>query len=198
VLSYMLKKSQITLVQNMKMDVGATGFAPVEGTSWYAVYVRSRFEKKTYDDLIKKEIDCFLPLIEEVRIWSDRKKKVRAPLFPGYLFVRINPRNKLSVLESDGVVRFVSNGTKLSRVPDEQIDWIRIVIGYPDVLQREEAVSVGQQVEVLAGPFRGIKGLVTRRKGTTRVVIMLESISRSVSVEVAPEYLASVTAVSSN
>jgi len=64
-------------------------------------------KKKVYEDLGKKEVETFLPLIEEMHIWSDRKKKVMEPLFRGYIFVKTDLRDKETILMTDGVVRFV-------------------------------------------------------------------------------------------
>jgi len=72
---------------------------------WYAVYVRSRYEKKVNRDFIDKRIECFLPLLETWRQWSDRKKKVSEPLFRGYVFVRIDMKSEhIKVLDTEGVV----------------------------------------------------------------------------------------------
>ena len=156
---------------------------------WYAVYLRSKFEKRTCNQLQKRQVECFLPLVEELRIWSDRKKMVRVPLFPGYLFVRIDLSNRLTVLEADGVVKFVGIRDHPSPVPEEPIKWVQIVVGYPETVRREEFFSAGELVEVTAGPFRGIRGFVMRSRKTTRVVISVESIAQAISVEVAPEFL---------
>ena len=66
---------------------------------WYALYLRSRFKKKAYAELLRKDIECFLPLIEEVRVWSDCKKKVEEPLFPGYVFVKTDLQDKEHILQ---------------------------------------------------------------------------------------------------
>jgi transcription antitermination factor NusG len=156
---------------------------------WYALYLRSRFEKRTHRELERRNIESFLPLIEEVRVWSDRKKKVMEPLFRGYVFVKTDLRNKVEILQADGVVRFVGVHKYPSPIPEEQINWIRIVLGYPEAVRREGYLSVSEKVRVIAGPFKGIQGIITRVKGSTRVLIALESIAQAVSVEVVPECL---------
>lgn len=156
---------------------------------WYALYLRSRFEKKIDMDLRQRGIESFLPLVEEVHVWSDRKKKVLEPLFRGYLFVHTDLRNKYEILQTDGVVRFVGVHHVPSPIPDEQINWIRILAHSPDAIRREEYVKVGDAVRVVVGPFRGVEGIVMKTKDSTRVVVSLDSIAQSVSVEVAPEFL---------
>lgn len=156
---------------------------------WYALYTRSRFEKKIDDDFRRRGIECFLPLVEEVRLWSDRKKKVLEPLFRGYIFVRTDLRNKVSILQTDGIVRFVGVRNTPSPVPEHQINWVRILAGSPDAIRREEYVSVGEVVRITAGQFKGVEGFVMKVKDTARVAVSLSCIAQSVSVEVPQEFL---------
>lgn len=156
---------------------------------WYALSLRSRYEKKAHAQLVEKGIESFLPLIEEVHVWSDRKKRVEEPLFRGYLFVRTDLKNKLAILQTDGVVHFVGIGPTPSPIPDEQINWVKILIGHPDRVVRESYIPEGQRVRVTAGPFLGLHGYVLKVKSSTRVVVSLDSIALSASVDIEPEYL---------
>ncbi len=153
---------------------------------WYALYLRSRYEKLAHAELLEKGKESFLPLIEEVRVWSDRKKRIQMPLFRGYLFVRTDLRDRISILQTDGVLHFVGIRSVPSPIPDEQISWIRIVIAYPQRVKREPALAAGDRVRVIAGPFAGIEGVVTMVKGSARLVINLEAIAQAISVDVEP------------
>lgn len=156
---------------------------------WYALYLRSRFEKTSHAEFLRNGVESFLPLIEEIHVWSDRRKKVLEPLFRGYLFVRSDLSDRVNVLQTPGVVQFVGIRGKPSPIPDEQINWIRILTNSPDAIRREDFVDVGEQVRIGMGPFKGVEGFVTKVKDTTRVVVSLTAIAQSVSVEVAPEFL---------
>jgi transcription antitermination factor NusG len=156
---------------------------------WYALYLRSRYEKRSHQLLLGNGVESFLPLIEEVHTWSDRKKRVEEPLFRGYLFVRTDLKNKQAILETDGVVHFVQIGAKLNPIPDEQINWVKILVGHPDRVVRESYMSEGQRVRVTAGPFMGMQGYVLKVKSSTRVVVSLDAIAQSVSVDIEPELL---------
>jgi transcription elongation factor/antiterminator RfaH len=158
-------------------------------TRWYALYLRSRYEKRAHHLLLDKGVESFLPLIEEVHNWSDRKKRVEEPLFRGYLFVKTDLKDKLSILQTDGVVHFVGIAGKPSPIPDEQINWVRILVGHPDRIARESFISEGQRVRVSAGPFLGVEGYVLMKKSSTRVVISLDAIAQSVSVDIEPQFL---------
>ena len=78
-----------------------------DSARWFAVYVRSRHEKRVYEVLIQKGVESFLPLVKTIRQWSDRRKKIFLPLFKGYVFVRIELWELFDVLEVDGIVRVV-------------------------------------------------------------------------------------------
>jgi len=156
---------------------------------WYALYLRSRYEQKTNAELGKKGIESFLPLIELTRIWSDRKKKIKEPLFRGYLFVKTDLHNKTDILQTNGVVRLVGIGEKPSPIPEQQIDWIRMLIEHPAKIQKEKYIGIGQKVRVTAGMFAGLQGFVLKDKGAHKVVVTIESIQQSVSLEIPLEML---------
>ena len=151
---------------------------------WYALYLRSRFEKKVFKDLQEKNIEVFLPLIEEVHVWSDRKRKVMEPLFRGYVFVKTSLKDRYSILETGGVVRFVGIREKPSLIPEEQIEWLRRIIASPEHVKREYYLNVGERVRVIGGPLMGVEGIIKQLNGETRVVVSLDAIAQSVSVEV--------------
>ncbi len=150
---------------------------------WYALVLRSRFELKTNALLQESGIESFLPLIEEVHQWSDRKKLVREPLFRGYLFVRTDLRRKVEILQTTGVVRFVEFGGKPVFIPEYQIEWVKLALREPKKVQREPYFSEGDIVRVVAGPLSGLEGFITETRGHARLVISLSSIAQSFSVE---------------
>ena len=157
---------------------------------WYVVYVRSRNEKKVHQLFEEKGVESSLPLVKTTRQWSDRKKKVEIPLFRGYVFVQIEIGNdKLNILKTDGVVKFISIRDKPSRIPDEQIHWVHMMVEESDTVQNENIIPVGQKVRVTVGPFKGIEGVVLRSGNRSRLVVHIESIMNAVSVEINPNYL---------
>ena len=158
--------------------------------SWYVIYVRSRHEKNVHSALLDKGIDASLPMRTVVREWSDRKKKVKLPLFRGYVFVNINLKiANLNVLQTPGVVKFIGIRKEPSRIPDEQIHWIHMMVTESDTVQNEKEIPVGQRVRVKAGPFKGTEGMVKRVGSRSRLVVLIESIMQAVSVDINPEYI---------
>ena len=157
---------------------------------WYAIYVRSRHEKKVHQLLLKKGVESSLPLIKTTRKWSDREKKIEIPLFRGYVFVRIDVgKDKLNIIKTDGVVKFIGIRSNPSRIPDEQIHWVHMMVEESDTVQSEKEIPLGQKVRVIAGPFKGIEGVVLRSGNRSRLVVHIESIMNAVSVEINPNYL---------
>ena len=96
---------------------------------WHVIYVRSQQEKKVHQILLNKGVESSLPLIKTIKRWSDRKKRVEMPLFKGYVFVRIDiTKEKLNILKTDGVVKFIGIRGKPSKIPDEQIHWLHMIV----------------------------------------------------------------------
>ena len=156
---------------------------------WYALYLRSRYEKKVAIELERKGIEQFLPLIEEVHVWSDRKKKVMEPLFRGYIFVRTDLRDRETILRTNGVVRIVGIRNKPSRIPELHIDWLRRVVGQSKGVERGKYLEVGERVRIISGPFMGIEGIISRVKGISRVIVPIAAVQQSVSFQVPSELL---------
>ncbi len=162
--------------------------------SWYAVYVRSRHEKSVYSALLDKGIDASLPMMTVVRKWSDRKKKMQIPLFRGYVFVKIDVNiDNLNVLQTAGVVKFIGIRNKPSRIPDEQIHWMHMLVAESDTVRAEKEIPVGQRVRVMIGPFKGIKGVVKRVGSRSRLVVLIESIMQAISIDIKPEYIEEIS-----
>jgi transcription antitermination factor NusG len=149
--------------------------------NWYALYTRPRHEKKVFDLLTEKGVETFLPTVERVRQWKDRKKRVQIPLFTSYVFVKIDLKDRYTSLQTHGVVRLVSFSGQPAAIPDWQIEQLQRVIEHPDTLELENYLREGDWVEVVDGPFRGVKGRLKEMRGQTRLVINIDGIYQSAS-----------------
>jgi transcription antitermination factor NusG len=165
-----------------------------ENVLWYAVYVRSRYEKKVYKHLLEKGLTSFVPLLETIRQWSDRKKKVEEPLIRGYVFVRINyHKEHVKVLETDGVVKFIGIGKIPSVITERDIEWLKLLTHEPDAIGETVAsIPIGKKVRVLAGPFKDLEGVVRKEGREERLVVFFESIMQGVEITILPELLAPI------
>ena len=164
---------------------------------WYAVYVRSRHEKKVHQMLLERELTSFLPLLETWKQWSDRKKKVSDPLFRGYVFVNIDMRkDHINVLDTEGVVKFIGIGKKPSVIGEKDIDWLRKLVREPDAINGVVvSLPAGQRVRVLAGPFKDMEGVVVRQGRETRMVVYFDSIMQGVEISIYPDLLMPISSV---
>lgn len=151
---------------------------------WYAVWTRSRAEKSVRDQLIRRGVEVFLPTVIQWSRWKDRRKQVEWPLFPGYCFVKIDPRHKLPVISCDGVVHIVSVDGRAAEIPAEEIEAIRQLVGSALALDPCPFLDEGDPVRVVAGPLTGVTGRLLRKGADARLVVSIELIGRAVSVQV--------------
>jgi len=154
--------------------------------SWFAVHTHARHEKVVERELQESGITSFLPLYKQVRQWSDRRKVVELPLFSCYIFVRIAPDNvqRMRVLRSNGVLRFVGDHGMGMPIPDEQINTVRMVIEQGLPVCSHPFLKVGQRVRIRNGALNGVEGILVSRSGERTLVISLEGIQRSLQVRI--------------
>jgi transcription antitermination factor NusG len=150
---------------------------------WYAVYTCVNQEKKIATQMERRGIEHFLPTYESLRRWKDRRVCLAMPLFPGYLFVFVALRDRLPILQIAGVVRLVSFNGHPAPLDAPQIERLRMAISQMR-LEPHPFLTVGRKVRVRSGPLAGAEGILRQRKNSCRVVLSLELIQRSVSVEV--------------
>jgi transcription antitermination factor NusG len=153
---------------------------------WYALYTRSRFEKKMLSELSERNVEVFLPMREVISRWKDRKKKIWMPLFPGYIFVNYvdTPENRYRILNIPGAVRFIGVEKHADPIPEEQIFSIRRFLEAGSAVDPYPYIQVGTRVEVIAGPMTGIRGILIEKRGKCRFVLQVDLIRQAVSVEI--------------
>lgn len=163
-----------------------TEHASVSNTSWYAIHTRSRHEKRVVSELERKGIKTFLPLFSEVRQWSDRRMTVETPLFSCYAFVNIDSSlsTRVEVLRTAGVLTFVGGNQNSISIPDSEIESIQTLLSNRISFAHHSFLTVGQRVRVREGVLEGLEGILTQFNGSTRLVISVETIQRSLSVVV--------------
>jgi len=154
------------------------------GPRWYAVYTCANHEKRVAEQLRERSVEYFLPLYESVRRWKDRRVRLQTPLFPGYVFVRVALRDRLSVLKTPGIVQLVSFGGQPVPLPQEDIQAIQSCLSHGLQVEPHPYLRIGRRVQVIKGPLQGLKGTVIRRKNRSRLVLSFELIMRAVVVEI--------------
>lgn len=142
-----------------------------------------RHEKAVATRLSGRGVECFLPLYEAQHRWSRGVARVELPLFPGYLFTRIAPTDKLQVLTDSSVLRLVTFGGQPAAVPDGQIEALREAIARQLRLEPHPYLRLGSRARIHFGPFRGVEGTVIRKNNRTTVVLSIDLIERAVAIE---------------
>lgn len=152
---------------------------------WYALYTRSRHEKFVSDHLRQKGIETFLPLRTFRRRWTDRFKIIQEPLFKGYVFVHTPLKERFQVLNTPGVVRFVGrSAAEPAEVREQDLVAIRRFLEERIPIDPFPYLKEGQRVWIRSGPFKGIEGFVVRKANYCRLVISLDLLLQSISVEI--------------
>jgi transcription antitermination factor NusG len=156
---------------------------------WFALQIRSGREALVADSLRGKELECFLPLQRCRRRWSDRIKEVTAPLFPGYLFCRFHPQERLPILTTPGVVQIVGRSRIPVPVDESEICAIQALVASGAPHRACAFLQEGDVVQIQSGPLAGISGVLIGFKGNYRLVLSVTLLQRSVAVELDSAYV---------
>ena len=151
---------------------------------WFAVYTRSRHEVAVKNQLDAKGILNFLPSFTKLSHWKDRRKEIHLPLFPGYLFVKVLLHDRIDVLKTFGVVYIVGNNSGPLPVPEDSIISIQSILDRGLKVDPHPYLKVGSRVRITDGPLKGIEGILIRKKNRTLLVLSIDLIQRSVSMEI--------------
>ncbi len=153
---------------------------------WYAVRTRSNFEKTIAAELILKGVESYLPATREVHKWTQRKKIVDVPLFPGYVFARFvdTPEDRVRVLRTQGAVRILGSGMQIEPVSGLELDSIRRLLESAVPFVRHPFLREGSWVRVKRGPLADLEGLFVRAKGPGRLLLSVTMLSQSVATEI--------------
>jgi transcription antitermination factor NusG len=156
---------------------------------WYAVYTVPQHEKSVLKQLDIRNIESFLPTYETVHVWKNRQRmKLVLPLFPTYLFVRINLRERTRVLQSPGVLQIVGNSRECVPLSDSEVEFLRSDF----CRQRAEPyrdLVIGEKVRIKSGVMRGLQGTLVRKSNNMRFVLTLELINQHAAIQVNAEDL---------
>lgn len=156
----------------------------VPEAKWYALSVYARHEKLVARGLARGEVRYLLPLYRSVRRWKDRRKQLDMVVFPGYVFVNFSLRDRVRVLQIPGVINFVTFQGQPAAVPDSEIQSLSSGLAAGLEVQPHPYLRVGRRVRVTRGPLASSEGILVRKKDHFRLVLSVDLLMRSVSVEV--------------
>lgn len=151
---------------------------------WLAAYTTPRHEKSVVRHLAVREVEYFLPLYKATRHWKNGcKVEVEFPVFPNYVFVRVDRKLSNRVLDAPGVLAFAGSGRLPVPIPDCEIEWLRNDLPLRK-FEPHPFLVVGNRVRITSGALAGMSGVLTRKKSGLRVVLSVDLIRQCVAVEV--------------
>jgi transcription antitermination factor NusG len=156
---------------------------------WFAVRVRSNHERIAAAHLRERGYEEFSPSLRTERRWSDRTKEMDQFLFPGYVFCRLNPLDRLPVLTAPGVVDLVGFGKIPAQIPDNEIENVRRMVQSGLLVMPWPFLQLGHRVLIERGPLAGVEGILDEVKGKCRLVVSVQLLQRSVSAEVDRDWI---------
>jgi len=149
--------------------------------SWYVLYTKPRNEKKVTERLSEKGFEVYCPLIRTVRQWSDRKKKVQLPMFPGYVFTHVTEIERPKVLFDPGVLNYVYWLGKPAVIRDHEMEALKKIAEAGEEIKIEgSGFEKGQFVTIPEGPFKGLTGRVDKLD-SRKVIVFVEQLDCMVS-----------------
>jgi transcription antitermination factor NusG len=158
-----------------------------ESEQWFAIYVRSHFERAVEQCLKGKGYAAFSPFYQTIRKRSGRTKILDLPLFPGYVFCSFNPHKRLPILTTPGIVNVLGAGNIPEPVKLSEIRSIRTVSEAGQSVRPWPFLQQGQKVRIEAGPLTGTEGTLLRVKNQLRLIVSVTLLQRSMAVEVDQE-----------
>jgi transcriptional antiterminator NusG len=165
-------------------ELAAWDVTPATETRWYAVQVRSRQEAYVAQQVEGKGYEYFLPASKRRRVWSDRIRETEEPIFPGYLFCRFDPLNRLGILTTPNVIQIVGNSRKPIPVDESEITALQVLVASGLANQTCNYLEVGDRVRIESGPLRGLAGIMVDMRNSYRLVISVSLLQRSIAVEI--------------
>lgn len=159
---------------------------PVEEPSWYAIQTVARHEKRVASHLLYRQIFTFLPLLQQVHEWSDRRKSIQVPLFSCYVFVRYPPQRQIreAILRTPGVLGFVGGHGQGTSIPGEQLDSIRKLLEEDVPFAFHPFLQIGQRVRIRGGCLDGVEGILVEKNRDQSLIVTVALLRRSLSIRV--------------
>ena len=157
---------------------------------WYVMYTTSRAEKKVAERLVESGVEVFLPMVEVLRQWSDRKKKVQKALFNGYVFVKTDRNNLWNCLQTPGAVKFVNFSGVPATIRDEDVETIQRVVATGVAIETDGSeISPGEKVKVIGGSLEDMVGECVEKGNKDYFLIRIPGIYQNMLVSIPRKFL---------
>ena len=154
------------------------------------MYTTSRAEKKVAERLVEAGVEVFLPMVEVLRQWSDRKKKVQKALFNGYVFVKTDRNNLWNCLQTPGAVKFVNFSGVPATIRDEDVETIQRLVATGVSIETDGSeISPGEKVKVIGGSLEDMVGECIEKGNKDYFLIRIPGIYQNMLVSIPRKYL---------
>jgi len=148
---------------------------------WYALYTRTQQEKKVYKDLLENNITCYIP---EQKVIHKEKKIVDKLIFRCFLFVKIDLKNKISILQIKGIKRFIEFNGIPAMISDSKIETLKMILEQKKEIKKISYFTSGKNAKIIRGPLNGITGILAKVKNTYRFIIRFNTIMQAISFDI--------------
>ena len=186
------RRKAVNATTNANQDDADLAVSGAISFPWFALQVRTRHEQGVASHLESIGYEWFLPLYKCRKRWSDRIKETEVPLFPGYLFCRLNPQDRLPILKTPGVLQIVGYNRNPVPVDEMEINALQRLVSSGVPNHPWPYLEVGEQVRIESGPLRGLEGRIVEFKGNHRLVLSVKLLQRSVAVEMDSAFVEAV------
>src|SRR5713101_4586314 len=164
---------------------------------WFALRVRSNFEKVTSNSLRQRGFEEYFPAYKCQRRRSNRVKEIEQPLFPGYVFCRLNVEDRLPVLTTPGVIHIVGVGKILAPIDDAEVTAVQKLVESGIPVSSCPFLKIGQRVRIERGPLSGIEGILVAVKTGYRLIVSVSLLQRSVAAEIDGDWVRPISSTRS-
>ena len=157
---------------------------------WFAIYTGFRKEKYVQEELRKKGVETYVPIMTHTRQYVRKVKTVELPLISCYVFVKITKQKYVPVLETEYVHRFVKFSKNLISIPEKEMELMRLIVGEKLAVRAEPMRwEQGERVQIMGGTLTGLRGKLVRRNNKKEFIIELENVGHAFQLSVAPHLL---------
>ena len=165
-------------------ETGVLEVKTMKSLPWFALRVREKMRVITEERVVHFVANVFSPTTSTVKQWSDRKKVIKTPVFPGYLFAQFEMDKRADVLKVLGIMDVVRVGNRPAEVDPDEIAALQRAFAAEIPVEPLEQLMPGQRVRVTAGPMRGVEGTLAVVKSEMKLVLAVTMMNRSVAVEI--------------
>lgn len=160
-----------------------------QNLNWHVVYTRPNAERKVASQITNMGIESYLPLYKVVKQWSDRKKKLELPLFPNYVFIRVDKVKRFDIFSIKEIVKFVTFESRPAVVPEAQLNKIKHLIERGEDMQSANFFEDGMKIKIKEGSFAGLEGVIVKKNNMLRLLIKVEPMMQAFSINISSHFL---------